>query len=413
MNVPKLRFKEFDGEFQYEKTARFFKHIRNGFVGTATPYYTDSSGIKYLQSNNIKDGQINEKNIVYINKEFHKKHEKNTLKMGDLLVVQSGHAGDCAVVNEKYINCNCHALIIMTPNSQDEISTDFLNVYMHTTKGKKELNKLITGNTIKHILASDMKKFNFPNLQIEEQKKIAGFFKILNKKIQLQQQKIDLLQEQKKGYMQKIFNQEIRFKDGGHYYMKWAEYILNDLGETYTGLSGKTKEDFGVGEHSFVTYVNVFKNLFAKKFGVEKVIFKENENQNYVKTDDLFFTTSSETPKEVGMASIWKHESCNLHLNSFCFGYRVTNPKILPDFLAISLRSEYMRKKITILAQGSTRYNISKTELMKEKVNVPCLEEQKRIVEFYLKLDTSIELEKKKLDILKEQKQGFMQQMFI
>ena len=286
-------------------------------------------------------------------------------------------------------------------------------LYFYLEKSYEKLRNMANSGGQDNLSMALVKELEITYPIISIQQKISRFFQTLDKKIQLQQQKIDLLQEQKKGYMQKIFNQEIRFKDGGHYYMKWAEYALNDLGETYTGLSGKTKEDFGVGEHSFVTYVNVFKNLFAKKFGVEKVIFKENENQNYVKTDDLFFTTSSETPKEVGMASIWKHESCNLHLNSFCFGYRVTNPKILPDFLAISLRSEYMRKKITILAQGSTRYNISKTELMKEKVNVPCLEEQKRIVEFYLKLDTSIELEKKKLDILKEQKQGFMQQMFI
>ena len=286
-------------------------------------------------------------------------------------------------------------------------------LYFYLEKSYEKLRNMANSGGQDNLSMALVKELEITYPIISIQQKISRFFQTLDKKIQLQQQKIDLLQEQKKGYMQKIFNQEIRFKDGGHYYMKWAEYALNDLGETYTGLSGKTKEDFGVGENSFVTYVNVFKNLFAKKFGVEKVILKENEHQNYVETDDIFLTTSSEIPKEVGMASIWKHESSNLHLNSFCFGYRVTNPKVLPDFLAISLRSEYMRKKITILAQGSTRYNISKTELMKEKVNVPCLEEQKRIVEFYLKLDTSIELEKKKLEILKEQKQGFMQQMFI
>ncbi|MEH6913935.1 restriction endonuclease subunit S, partial [Priestia megaterium] len=103
------------------------------------------------------------------------------------------------------------------------------------------------------------------------------------------------------------------------------------------------------------------------------------------------------------MASIWKYESRNLHLNSFCFGYRVTSSKILPEFLAISLRSEYMRKKITILAQGSTRYNISKTELMKEMVYVPSINEQKKIVEFYLNLSSTLELEMQKLVALKEQ----------
>lgn len=417
MNVPKLRFKEFDGEWEekdFEELLEAKDGIRRGPFGSALKkefFVPESDYVVYEQQNAIYDKYTTRYNIT---KDKYEELIKFSLKPGDFIMSGAGTIGRISKV-PKGIKKGVfnQALIRFRINSEITDSEYFLQ-FIRAEKMQRKLTGANPGSAITNLVPmSELKKWSIITPNIKEQQKISKFLKTVDKKIQLQQQKIDLLQEQKKGYMQKVFNQEIRFKDGGHYYMKWAEYILNDLGETYTGLSGKTKEDFGVGEHSFVTYVNVFKNLFAKKFGVEKVIFKENENQNYVKTDDLFFTTSSETPKEVGMASIWKHESCNLHLNSFCFGYRVTNPKILPDFLAISLRSEYMRKKITILAQGSTRYNISKTELMKEKVNVPCLEEQKRIVEFYLKLDTSIELEKKKLDILKEQKQGFMQQMFI
>lgn len=409
MNVPKLRFKEFDGEWVKRKLDDITTRVGDGIH--STPVYDEKGEIFFANGSNIKNGVLFfDENTKKINSNELSKYKK-LLNENSILVSLNGatwgrfgmYRGEDILLGKSlgYINTDV------------KYSKWFIYYQLQLRKIRKFFESEITGSTIKNLSLQTLRNTEVGITYLDEQRKISKFLKLLDKKIQLQQQKIDLLQEQKKGYMQKIFNQEIRFKDDGHYYMKWAEYILNDLGETYTGLSGKTKEDFGVGEHSFVTYVNVFNNLFAKKFGVEKVIFKENENQNYVKTDDLFFTTSSETPKEVGMASIWKHESCNLHLNSFCFGYRVTNPKILPDFLAISLRSEYMRKKITILAQGSTRYNISKTELMKEKVNVPCLEEQKRIVEFYLKLDTSIELEKKKLDILKEQKQGFMQQMFI
>lgn len=298
--------------------------------------------------------------------------------------------------------------------TKKNVNLDYLMHYLLTPKGKKLLEDASPGGAGRNKTLSQKdfmeSKIQLPSLEL--QKYISSFLETIERKIQLQQQKIDLLQDQKKEYMQKIFEQKLRFKNElREYYPDWEEHTLNDLGETYTGLSGKTKEDFGIGEHSFVT--NVFNNLFAKESGVEKVIIEENEKQNYVKTGDIFLTTSSETPKEVGMASIWKHESRNLHLNSFCFGYRVTSSKVLPEFLAISLRSEYMRKKITILAQGSTRYNISKTELMKEMVYVPSISEQKKIVEFYLNLSSTLELEMQKLVALKEQKKGFIQQMFI
>lgn len=408
MNVPKLRFKEFDGEWENTKIGCLAEISRGASPRPIQDpkWFDEDSNIGWLRISDVtkQNGRIYnlDQKISILGQ------QKTRVLIEPHLLLSIAATVGKPVIN--YIPTGVHDgfLIFYRPIFNVEFMFQWLEMFRNkwTRYGQPGSQVNLNSDIVKN------QEISIPSLK--EQDKIAQFFSLIDKQIQLQQQKIDLLQEQKKGYMKKIFNQEIRFKDEcGHYYMKWAEYALNDLGETYTGLSGKTKEDFGVGENSFVTYVNVFKNLFAKKFGVEKVILKENEHQNYVETDDIFLTTSSEIPKEVGMASIWKHESSNLHLNSFCFGYRVTNPKVLPDFLAISLRSEYMRKKITILAQGSTRYNISKTELMKEKVNVPCLEEQKRIVEFYLKLDTSIELEKKKLEILKEQKQGFMQQMFI
>lgn len=409
MNVPKLRFKEFDGEFQYEKTARFFKHIRNGFVGTATPYYTDSSGIKYLQSNNIKDGQINEKNIVYINKEFHKKHEKNTLKMGDLLVVQSGHAGDCAVVNEKYINCNCHALIIMTPNSQDEISTDFLNVYMHTTKGKKELNKLITGNTIKHILASDMKKFNFPNLQIEEQKKIAGFFKILNKKIQLQQQKIDLLQEQKTGFLQKMFPKagetqpEMRF-DG--FTENWKECKLGDVSNIIGGGTPSTSiEEYWNGNINWYSPVEIGEEIYvyeSRKKITEAGLKKSSARILPIGT--VLFTSRA----GIGNTAILAREGCTNQ------GFQSIVPlKEKLDSYFIFSRTEELKRYAEINGAGSTFVEISGKQMSKMPILLPDLKEQKKIGLFFKRLDDEIILQKTKLNFIQQQKQGFMQQMFI
>ena len=133
--------------------------------------------------------------------------------------------------------------------------------------------------------------------------------------------------------------------------------------------------------------------------------------QNEVKKGDVFFTTSSETPEEVGMSSVWKYNYDNVYLNSFTFGYR-PNIEFDLDYLAAMLRSTTVRKKITFLAQGISRYNISKTKMMDIEVPVPSLEEQAKIGAFLSNVEQTITLHQRKLDLLKEQKKGYLQKMF-
>ena len=129
---------------------------------------------------------------------------------------------------------------------------------------------------------------------------------------------------------------------------------------------------------------------------------------------DILFTTSSETPQEVGMASVCDIDIEDLYLNSFCFGFRLNDlDKVNYSFIVYLLRSPKVRRKISILAQGSTRYNLSKTELMKMKTSIPCLEEQTKIANFLSNIDSIIEEEKNKLEDLRQWKKGLLQQMFV
>ncbi|MCT4383505.1 restriction endonuclease subunit S [Leuconostoc suionicum] len=189
----------------------------------------------------------------------------------------------------------------------------------------------------------------------------------------------------------------------------WEERKLGDVGDTFTGLTGKTKEDFGHGSAKFVTYVNVFQNPIATLDQLDAVEIDEKQNQ--VQKGDVFFTTSSETPEEVGMSSVWTYDTKNVYLNSFTFGYR---PRVSFDlnYMASMLRSPSIRKKITFLAQGISRYNISKTKMLEIEIPAPNLSEQKKIGSFFKLLDDTIALHQRKLDLLKEQKKGFLQKMF-
>lgn len=199
---------------------------------------------------------------------------------------------------------------------------------------------------------------------------------------------------------------ELRFKG---FTDPWEQRKLGELGSTFTGLTGKTKEDFGHGDAKFVTYMNVFQNAVASLEQLDSV--EIDPKQNEVKKGDVFFTTSSETPEEVGMSSVWKYNYDNVYLNSFTFGYR-PNIEFDLDYLAAMLRSTTVRKKITFLAQGISRYNISKTKMMDIEVPVPSLEEQAKIGAFLSNVEQTITLHQRKLEKLQELKKGYLQKLF-
>lgn len=195
-----------------------------------------------------------------------------------------------------------------------------------------------------------LNKIDFLNLEIyhpplAEQQKIAEILSAQDKLIELLERKTEQLKKLKKGYLQKMFPKngesvpEIRFRG---FTDDWKQYRLGDMGKTFTGLSGKTKEDFGHGDGKFITYMNVFLNPISDPKKTE--VIEIDNSQNAVQYGDVFFTTSSETPDEVGMSSVWLENADNIYLNSFCFGYRPTG-EIDSHYMAYMLRSEIIRKK--------------------------------------------------------------------
>ena len=202
-SVPQIRFAGFTEDWEQRKLGDIYGSIGNAFVGTATPYYAEQ-GHFYLESNNVKDGQINHNSEIFINDEFYEKQKDKWLHTGDMVMVQSGHVGHAAVIPEELDNTAAHALI-MFRNPKEEIEPYFLNYEYQTDKAKKEIENITTGNTIKHILASDMQEFVVDVPKYEEQKVIAGYFCNIDNLITLHQRKCDELQNIKKYMLQNMF----------------------------------------------------------------------------------------------------------------------------------------------------------------------------------------------------------------
>ena len=194
---------------------------------------------------------------------------------------------------------------------------------------------------------------------------------------------------------------------------EWKNTSLGKIGKTFNGLTGKSGADFGRG-FPYITYKSIFDDSKIDISRVEYVeitdVERKKETQNEVQYGDVFFTTSSETPDEVGMSSVLLDEIKDCYLNSFCFGYRLNSlSKTIPDYMRFYLRSQTIRKKMFVLAQGSTRFNISKSEVMGISINIPETKEQRKIANLLTLLDERIATQNKIIDKLQSLIKGIAQ----
>ncbi len=193
---------------------------------------------------------------------------------------------------------------------------------------------------------------------------------------------------------------------------EWEVRTLGELGSTFGGLTGKTKADFGEGSARYVTFMNVMTNVIIDCGTFERVKVSPTESQNRVLKGDLLFNGSSETPEEVAMCAVLTAAIPDLFLNSFCFGFRFRDDAEADRlFFAYYLRSKAGRELIKSLAQGSTRYNLSKVALLKSPLRLPALQEQNAIAAVLTEMDAELAELEQRLAKTRALKQGMMQEL--
>ena len=193
----------------------------------------------------------------------------------------------------------------------------------------------------------------------------------------------------------------------------WITTPLGEEGDFLSSLTGKTAEHFGTGSAKFVTYMNVFTNTFTDMSSLGTVDVSDDEAQNTVEVGDVLFTVSSETPEEVGMSSVVLDTLPNCYVNSFCALFRFADGR-RPNlrFLGYSLRQPLVRNHLATRAQGSTRFNLSKTAFRTLPLVLPSPPEQQKIADCLTSLDELIAAQGRKVEALKAHKKGLMQQLF-
>ena len=274
--------------------------------------------------------------------------------------------------------------------------------YQLNGKRKYDIAKVAQGVSVVHLYGEHLKGVKTINPCLEEQKKIASLLFLLDERIATQNKIIDKLQSLIKGLNDSLYTQY-----GNEVLTSFA-----NLGISYSGLSGKSAQDFGLGK-PFITYLNVYSNNVVNEDDFQYVAIKDGEKQNVVEYGDVLFTLSSETPEEVGIGAVYLGKK-EVYLNSFCFGIHITNTEVtFPPYLSYYVSSTPFRKFIYPYAQGSTRFNLCKVDFEKASIKLPSLQNQKRIYSILKRIASKIEIEKNLLGLYNSQKQYLLHQMFI
>lgn len=407
-DTPAIRFKGFTDTWEQRKLGELADIVGGGTPSTGVSDFWDGDIDWYVPAEIAEQIYLTSSQRK-ITEEGYNHSSAKMLPVGTVLFTSRAGIGKTAILTRK--GCTNQGFQSIVPH-KGELDSYF--IFSRTEELKQYGETVGAGSTFVEVSGKQMANMELMMPKtMAEQKIIGQYFANLDHLITLHQRKYDKLTNVKKSMLEKMFPKngsnvpEIRFKG---FTEAWEQRKLGEVGETYTGLSGKSKDDFGHGSGKFITYMNVFSNPVASSNMTEAI--EIDDSQNKVQFGDVLFTTSSETPDEVGMSSVWLENAENTYLNSFCFGYRPTT-EYNPYYLAYMLRSSSMRKKITFLAQGISRYNISKNKMMDIEMPIPSIDEQKQIGEYFRNLDNLITLHQRELEKLKNIKKSCLENMFV
>ena len=379
----------FNTPVEWKPMEKEFPFIRNGFVGTVTPYFTgEEQGVRYLEGTNIHDGVISDNEIIYVSKEFHQKHIRNELKDGDILMVQSGHVGECAVVDDKYAGSNCHALIIMS--NAGRCNSRFVMHYLRSTEGKAGLKKITTGGTVKHILASNMKKFMIPVPPLDVQNRIVNvldnFEKICSDLNIGLPAEIEARQKQYEYYRDKL----LTFAETGNTILSRAEQSRAEQSraEQSRALIKLLQYVFGYAMLPLSEIANVFRGEYItkknEKAGNVPVILGGQEPAYYIDranhTGEIVAVARSGA--SAGFVSYWDEPI----FITDGFGYEVKKEVAIPKYLYYVLKNKEI--ELNGMKRGAGVPHVSGERLGEINLPVPPIEEQKRIISILDRFDS-------------------------
>ncbi len=398
-NVPELRFPEFSGEWKEKELGQCTNLITKG----TTPKDKSGKGtINYIKVENIYNGKINPRMKININ-EHEGYLKRSKLEANDILFSIAGTLGRTAVVNKSHLPANTNqALAIIR-------GYDFETNFLITTLGGHAVAKYIRKNPTvgaqPNLSLNQVSKLIINTPSKNEQQKIGDFFSKLDRQIELEEQKLAKLEEQKKGYMQKIFSQELRFKDeNGNDYPNWEIEKLGDLINEVNErtISNNQYELLSSTKNGLLSQEEYFKKQIGSKDSTGYKILRLN--QLVLSPQNLWLGNINFNQRfDIGIVSpSYRIYNLSHHFDINFAKYLLKSPRYIYEYAQAS-------------EQGASvvRRNLNLDLFYSIIISLPSIKEQRKIGSFLNKLDKLIEKQSDKIELLKERKKGFLQKMFV
>ncbi|MCT4414930.1 restriction endonuclease subunit S [Lactococcus cremoris] len=415
--VPELRFPGFTDDWEERKFKDNIVSIQTGtnLLGSAV-----NEGTPLIKMGNLQRGYFSFKKLEYLDSNSNVGSE-DIVNYGDFLfntrntLELVGKGATWTGISGKYaFNSNIARFKF------DGIDTIFFNYLYNTQQVISQVHARAVGTTsVSAVYPRDLNSLLYYLPSIEEQKKIGSFFKHLDDTIALHQRKLDLLKEQKKGYLQKMFPKngakvpELRFAGFAD---DWEERKLGDTETHFT--------DGNYGE----SYPSA-KDMSDKANGIPFLRgsdfsngYLDSSNANYIKPEKHAELTSGHIKQDdivlavrgsLGTLGYATKENEGWNINSQLAILRTNKSEISGMFLIQYLLGSKGQKEIFSRNTGTALKQLPIKQLKDIPVPVPTLLEQQKIGSFFKQLDNTIALHQRKLDLLKEQKKGFLQKMFV
>lgn len=403
-NIPKLRFPEFEGKWEVKKLGEVSIKIGDGLHGT--PEYSEDSDIYFINGNNLIDGKIviNE-STKKVAIESYMKNLKG-LNENSLLISINGTIGNVSrYVNEK---------VMLGKSVGYYIFNEDCSFYFHLLRSNKVQNYFsseLTGSTIKNLSLKTLRETEVQIPSLPEQTKIANFLTSVDDKISQLKKKKELLEQYKKGVMQKIFSQEIRFKDeNGNDYPEWEEKKLGEilLEHKTRNKNNQYEEVFSVAKNKGV--INQIEHL-GRSYASE-----DTSNYKVVLSNDLVYTKSPTSDFPFGI--IKQNKLKRTGIVSVLYGvFTPINPKVglILDYYFSSWKNTYNYLNPLVQKGAKNTMNIGNEDFLNgaELLIPSSILEQTKIANFLTTIDEKINHCSKQIEGMENWKKGLLQKMFV
>lgn len=407
MNAPKLRFEGFNDDWKITPLSDLMS-FNNGINADKDSY---GHGRKFINVLDIlNNSSIKYDDIIGSVSVSQKVEDTNKVQYGDLLFLRSSETRVDVGKSSVYLDKNEFALFggfVIRGKKQGEYQPYFLKLNLESPRIRHQIGSKAGGSTRFNVSQSILCSIDVSMPSQNEQQKIAEFMTFFDQKIKLQQEKIDLLKKQKKGFTQKIFNHELRFRnENGQLFSEWKVIPLSEFSNFSTGAN---KNDF-IEEKGNLLIMDMGSVSSEGRIIASK---RTDANSDLLQKGDLIMPKDDIGGGKIIGLTAYINQDNRYILGDHVYLIKMNKNICNPLFAHYQFQSQYFRKKLKRLVTGSAQLGITSTNIMKESFNIPSLEEQNKIAHFLSMFDKKIVIEENSLKLLMNEKQAFMQKMFI